>query len=407
MGEKIELSKIKELSASDYDYLVKLRRDLHAHPELGLNEFRTAELIEHELDSFGIDYKRIGKTGVLGIIRGTSASAKSLSVLLRADIDALPVQEQNDVPYRSQTDGVMHACGHDVHTASLLGAAKILSSLKNQFTGEIRLVFQPAEEIGKGAGDFISAGVLEGVSRVFGLHTAPDLPLGTVGVKPALNNAAVDQFKIHVKGKSSHVSAPQLGVDALYIASQIVVALQAIVTRRTSPVEPVIIGVGKLNAGTTYNALAESAELEGTTRTISNESRGFIKQQVTNVVQQITALYGGKVQIEWDEFCPVVYNDVAVTEEVKDVIDRVFGEGHTTRDRALSLGGDNFADFIQTVPGTYAYLGTSNEKKRGTLNPVHSVNFDVDEDSLIYGSALYASYALWFLSEGTYAGEKK
>ena len=399
--KKTDFTKIKALALSYVEYLLSVRRDLHAHPELGLNEFHTAELIECQLDSFKIPHERVGKTGVLGILKGNLPdSAEKKTILLRADIDALPIFEQNDIPYKSQTPGVMHACGHDVHTTSLLGAAKILSALKDSFAGEIRLVFQSAEEIGKGAGDFIAAGVLEGVDRAFGLHCAPDFPCGTVVTKPGLNNAAVDQFRIKVQGKSSHVSTPQLGIDALYIASQIVVSLQAIVTRRTSPVEPVIIGVGKMSAGTTYNALAETAELEGTTRTVSAESRAFVRAEVTKVVEQTATLYGGRAKIEWDEFCPVVFNHAGVTEEVKQIVEELLGKGHATDKRPLSLGGDNFADFIQTVPGMYAYLGTSNKDKEGTSFPIHNGHFNVDEDALIYGSALYASYALWFLNEG-------
>ncbi len=391
--KKNYLKKVYTFAQEQFDYMVKLRRDFHAHPELGLQEYRTASVIEHELDDMHISHKRIGSTGILGIIHGTSA-AKGKTILLRADIDALPLQEQNDILFRSQNDGIMHACGHDVHTASLLGAAKILSSMKKNFSGEIRLVFQPAEEIGRGAKEFLAAGVLEHVNRTFGLHSAPDLKVGIIGVKPGLNNASVDQFKINIKGKSSHVCAPHLGIDALYIASQIVVSLQGIVTRLSSPVEPIIIGVGKLNAGTAYNALAEHAALEGTTRTVSPQARSFVKEQVTKTAESISSLYGGTAQIEWNDFTPPLLNDAEVTHEVKELADELFGTGHTTDSREVSLSGDNFAEFNQTVPGAYAYIGTSNPQKEETQNPLHSVRFNVDEDCLLYGSSLYAAYAL-------------
>ena len=243
------------------DELIALRREFHRAPELGLHEYHTAARIERELDRCGIPHERVGETAVVGHLTGNGNG--SGLVVLRADIDALPIQETNDVPYRSQTPGMMHACGHDAHTTCLLGAAKVLSAHRADFGGEVRFLFQPAEEIGQGARPLIAAGMLDGAQRVFGLHTASDLPAGTVGVKPGANNAGVDHFIIRIHGKSAHVSTPQLGVDALYIASELVVALQSIVTRMTSPVEPVLIGVGKLNAGTAYNAVAEYAELEG------------------------------------------------------------------------------------------------------------------------------------------------
>ena len=252
------MNELREQVCAEKEYMISLRRDFHRHPELSLQERRTAGVIEQELERFEISHTRIGATGVLGILRGTQSG--SGVVALRADIDALPIQETNDVEYRSQTDGIMHACGHDAHTASLLGAAKVLSQNRDSFGGELRFLFQPAEETGKGAPDFINAGALDGAERILGLHSAPDLPLGTIGLTPGLNNAAVDHFRILVHGKAAHVSTPQLGADALYAASQIVVAIQGLVARRSSPVEPVLLGVGKFAAGTTYNAVAEYAD---------------------------------------------------------------------------------------------------------------------------------------------------
>ena len=386
---------VKEVEAVK-SYLIETRREFHQNPELSLKEFRTASRIEEELTKFGIKHSRVGETGVLGILKGDKPSDKVL--LLRADIDALPINEVGDVEYISKNPGVMHACGHDAHTTCLLAAAKILSKKKNEIAGEVRFVFQPAEEIGKGTQPFIEADVLEGVDRVFGLHCAPDLPIGTVGLTPKLNNAAVDHFTISVKGVSSHVSLPHKGVDALYVASEIVVAVQALRTRLNSPLEPMIIGIGKFNAGTTYNALAANAVLEGTTRTISKESRAKIKTEINRCVKNIAEIYGATATVEWEGFTGPVINDPEVCEEVAALVDETFGKGHVVKDREISLGGDNFADFIEEKKGAYAYLGTSSDKKPCTKLPLHSDSFDLDEEAMLKGTWLHVAYALWFLA---------
>ena len=386
---------VKEVEAVK-SYLIETRREFHQNPELSLKEFRTASRIEEELTKFGIKHSRVGETGVLGILKGDKPSDKVL--LLRADIDALPINEVGDVEYISKNPGVMHACGHDAHTTCLLAAAKILSEKKNEIAGEVRFVFQPAEEIGKGTQPFIEANVLEGVDRAFGLHCAPDLPLGTVGLTPKLNNAAVDHFTISVKGVSSHVSLPHKGVDALYVASEIVVAVQALRTRLNSPLEPMIIGIGKFNAGTTYNALAANAVLEGTTRTISKESRAKIKTEINRCVKNIAEIYGATATVEWEGFTGPVINDPEVCEEVAALVDETFGKGHVVKDREISLGGDNFADFIEEKKGAYAYLGTSSKTKPCTKLPLHSDSFDLDEEAMLKGTWLHVAYALWFLA---------
>lgn len=377
-------------------YLIETRREFHQNPELSLKEFRTASRIEEELTKFGIKHSRVGETGVLGILKGDKPSDKVL--LLRADIDALPINEVGAVEYISKNPGVMHACGHDAHTTCLLAAAKILSEKKSEIAVEVRFVFQPAEEIGKGTQPFIEANVLEGVDRVFGLHCAPDLPLGTVGLTPKLNNAAVDHFTISVKGVSSHVSLPHKGVDALYVASEIVVAVQALRTRLNSPLEPMIIGIGKFSAGTTYNALAANAVLEGTTRTISKESRAKIKTEINRCVKNIAEIYGATATVEWEGFTGPVINDPEVCEEVAALVDETFGKGHVVKDREISLGGDNFADFIEENKGAYAYLGTSSDTKPCTKLPLHSDSFDLDEEAMLKGTWLHVAYALWFLA---------
>ena len=347
------------------DELIALRREFHRAPELGLHEYHTAARIERELDRCGIPHERVGETAVVGHLTGNGNG--SGLVVLRADIDALPIQETNDVPYRSQTPGMMHACGHDAHTTCLLGAAKVLSAHRADFGGEVRYLFQPAEEIGQGARPLIAAGMLDGAQRVFGLHTASDLPAGTVGVKPGANNAGVDHFIIRIHGKSAHVSTPQL-----------VVALQSIVTRMTSPVEPVLIGVGKLNAGTAYNAVAETAVLEGTTRMFSPESRAHLRETINAAAAHISAV-------------PLT-NDAGVCVEVERVADALGIP--TTANRALSLSGDDFAEYLLQTKGAYAYLGTANPKKPHTCISNHRGDFDIDEETLPLGAALYAAYAL-------------
>lgn len=395
------MSKLGKQLQDKKEELIQIRRDFHRHPELSLQEFRTAQVIEEELEKVGISYRRIGATGVLGIIQGTGRG-KGV-VALRADIDGLPLVETSQAQYCSLTEGVMHACGHDAHTACLLIAAKVLAENRSCFGGEIRFIFQPAEEIGKGASDFIDEGVMEGVERILGLHLAPDLRIGTIGVTPGLNNAAVDHFRILVKGKATHVSTPQLGADALYAGCQIMTALQGLVSRRTSPVEPVIIGVGKFQAGTTYNAVPGAAELEGTTRTISEEMRMQVRRWVEETAAQISALSGAEAEVVWTGITPALINDIQASAEAKAVAESL--ADITTRgvkvitDRPISLGGDNFAEFQRVVPGCYAYLGTANPEVKNSLNSLHNGNFDLDEEALPLGAGLYAEYALWWLTK--------
>ena len=393
-------SKLSEEIKADHNYIVELRRDFHRHPEIAKEEFRTAERIEEELDKIGLSHKRVGETGVYAEITGTKKSDdKSKTIVLRADIDALPIQETHICEYTSQTPGRMHACGHDAHTAALLGAARILNNHKDLFSGTIRLTFPSGEEIGYGARIFVDKGFLDGADRTFGMHAASNLPAGKIAAVPGPNNASVDCVRISVKGYPAHVSTPQLGADAVYIASQIVISTQALVTRRTSPMDNVLVGIGTIKAGDTYNIVAQSAELEGTIRAFSPEVREKTKQMLKDISSQTAQMFGGTAEVEYKDFTSPLINDETASAEVQNTAARLFGQENVVKSRPASLGGDDFAEYILKVPGCYAYFGTGNPSKEGTTAAHHDSKFDIDEDALIQAVSLYTFYALDYLNQ--------
>lgn len=382
----------------NYTKAVELRRYFHSHPELPKEEFNTAKRIEEELDKLNIEHKRVGETGVYAEIIGTKDDKINKTIVLRADIDALPIEETNNCEYKSLNEGVMHACGHDAHTASLLVSAKILSENKNLFSGKIKLCFQQAEEIGYGARLFIDGGYLEGASRSFGIHVGSNIPVGSIVIMEGANNASVDWFRISIEGKASHVSTPELGCDAAYIISQIVVAVQSLVTRTTSPMENVLIGIGKINAGTGYNIVAENATAEGTIRVFSPEIRKSIKERLENLVYSISQIYGAKAHIEWKDFTSPLINDSIATKEAQIVARKLFEKDKIITSRKPSLGGDDMAEFINKVPGVYAFVGTRNEAIENTTVAHHNSNFDIDENGLKTSIKITTLYALEYLT---------
>jgi len=392
---QVEQNIYKELQ-TDHERVVGLRRYFHQNPEIAKEEFNTAKTIEAELDKLGIEHKRVGETGVYGEIKGTKAG-NGKTLVLRADIDALPIQETHLCEYTSKIPNRMHACGHDAHTASLLGAAKVLSNNKDKFSGTIKLCFQQGEEIGYGARIFVDNGWIDGSDRTFGIHAASNIPSGSIAIVPGPNNASVDWFKINIKGHPAHVSTPQLGVDAAYIASQIVVALQALITRRTSPMDNVLIGVGKITAGDAYNIVAQSADIEGTVRVFKPEIRKSVRLQMEKLASSIAESFGGTASFEWKDFTSPLINDQFSSEEVQLTAKKIFGQEKVITSREPSLGGDDFAEFILKVPGAYAYVGTGNPAKPETNLAHHDSKFDIDEDSLLVGAAIYTFYAIDFL----------
>ena len=389
---------VKPYVLAEKAYLTDLRRHFHAHPEVSLQEYETCKKIEGELDSMGIPHKRIGETGVYGWIDGKKAG-DGVTVALRADIDALAMEDLKEVPYHSQNAGVCHACGHDAHTATLLTAAKILKAKENEFSGQVRLFFQQAEEIGQGARQFVQAGLLDGVTRVFGAHVTSHLDSGKISLTAGPQNASCDYFKIQIHGKGAHVSTPQLGVDALYIASQIVVQLQTIVSRNTDPLETVVVGVGKLQAGTQYNIVAEHAVLEGTTRSFLPEVRKFTNDRVVRIAKETAALYGAEVEVEFLDFAAPLVNDAKAVEEVTAVTAEFLPREDIISDFQKALGADDFADYLAVTRGMYAFVGTRNSKDPHTAVAHHHGLFDVDEEALLISCNVYVDYALWVLNE--------
>lgn len=383
---------IKDYVIKERDYITSLRREFHKHPEVGLKEYETAKRIEDELDKLNIPHKRIGETGVLGIIKGGNSSNKVIAI--RADIDGLKVPDDKDVEYKSQNDGYHHACGHDAHTASLLGTAKILKEREKELNGEVRLFFQQAEEIGQGAKIFIKEGALDGVEEIIGAHVSSHLDVGKVSVTSGPISASCDYFKIVVKGRGGHVSTPHLSIDALYVASQIVVNLQSIVSRQTDPVDTVVVGVGVISGGTIYNAVAEEVVLEGTTRTFTLESRERTNKNVEKIAKNIGEIYGAEVTVEFKDYASPLINDERVTKEVEAIANSILGKENVITNHPKSLGADDFAEFLLEVPGTYINVGTRNSCNSNTSVEHHNHLFDIDEEGLLITTNIEVDYVL-------------
>ena len=389
---------IHPLIEQDKDYIISLRRCFHSHPELSMKEFETAKRFEKEVNASGILARGVGGTGVLGVLKGRKGPGRR--VVLRADTDALPIQDEKTVPYASQCPGVMHACGHDAHTAALLGAARALKKLEDSLSGEIGFVFQPGEEYGKGAVLFLQDGALEGADRSFGVHMQSNLPVGQVAMNLGAENASVDHFTIRIHGRSAHVSTPELGADALYAAAQIVTALQGLVGRLKSPTDPALIGVGVLRAGEGYNIMAREAVIEGTVRCFSEETRAMINGKIADTARGVAALYNTTAEIETESFTRALINDARVYAETAPLVEKVVGRGNLVV-KELSLGGDDMAEIMAVVPGVYAFVGSGSEAVPGSRLAHHTPGFDIDERCLTIAASLYVESALFWLKQRT------
>ncbi|AEB29004.1 putative amidohydrolase YhaA [Carnobacterium sp. 17-4] len=377
--------------------VIALRRYLHQHPEPSLKEYETIKFIKNQLDQLEIPYESVGETGAIGTIIGQKGPGKT--ILLRADIDALELEDAKDKPYKSLNEGLHHACGHDGHTSALLGAAKILKNHEADFAGTIKLAFQQAEEIGAGARQFVSGGFVHNVDQFFGIHVDSSIETGKIVSTAGPTNASCDIFKIKVTGESGHAARPDLGRDALLTAAAITVELQSIVAREVSPLDNVVVAVGVLNAGTRYNIIANEASLEGTVRTFSHTTRQFVLEAVERVARDVATAHRTTIEFEnYDAAAPLINHQTAASRAARVGAD-IVGAENVIQNNPKSLGADDFADFLAVAEGVYARVGTKDPTNPDTWYGHHHENFDIDERGLAIATELHVNYALDFLND--------
>ena len=389
------MHQLRAAAESLAEQLTADRRHLHMHPELGFKEHETSRYIQQRLGEIGVPFTAgIAQTGVLGVLEGRKLGK---TVLLRADIDALPIEELSEVPYKSRNPGVMHACGHDAHTAVLLGAAQLLKEQK--FDGTVKLVFQPCEERAPGGAiKMIEQGVMDDpkVEAAFGLHVTPQLEVGQLGYRVGPASAASDRFKISVIGKGGHAARPNSCVDAVVVGAHIVVAMQTLISRETSPIQPAVVTVGSIHAGNAHNVIPGEAIIQGTVRTYDPELRQRMSERLRELVEGIARAMRAEAKVEYTFGYPPLVNDPAMTELARAAGAEIVGKQNLV-DPEQALGGEDMAYFLQKAPGCFFRLGTGN-RARGITYGNHHARFDVDEAALPIGAAAMAATALRFLA---------
>ena len=331
--------------------IIKIRRDIHKHPELSFQEFRTAKLVSDSLKKFGLEVdENIGKTGVVGILKGARPGK---TIAFRADMDALPIQETSDLSYKSVNDGVMHACGHDAHTAMLLVAAEILSKNIEKISGKIKFIFQPAEEGFGGAKFMIDDGALEGVEEIYGLHVWNYQESGTIGLKSGPVMAAADKFEIIINGIGGHGAAPQGTVDCVVVSSYLIQSLQTIVSRNTNPIDSTAITIGQINGGYNFNIIADKVILKGTARSYTEENRLMIKKRLQEIINGTESMFNAKIELIYEDGYPPVINDIATTKKLSRIANKIVGNKLISP--YLSMGGEDFSYFAQKSPRMFLF----------------------------------------------------
>lgn len=377
----VKLLELEELIQEAGKWAVHLRQDFHRWPELGNEEHRTAERIVTELEKLGIETKRMLATGV---VAGLEKKKGKKTVAIRADMDALPIHETLKLPFSSERNGVMHACGHDVHTAVLLGTARVLSKIQNEINGNVKFIFQPAEETTGGAKRMIRKGCLEPkTDYILGLHVKPDLPAGTIGIKYGKVHASSDMFRIIVKGKTSHGAYPEMGIDSITATAQIVSGIQSIVARNISPLNSGVITIGSIHGGTAVNLIADSVVLEGTVRSLDHGSREFLRERLKEMAQWTAKAYGAKAEVRYKKGYPILTNDNLIVEVIKNVAICETAVEKVVELKDPTMGVEDFAYFLEKVPGAFFFLGSGYKGREN--EGIHSGGFEVDEKCIAVG----------------------
>jgi len=386
---------LKEKVAGMKDWLVEIRRTIHMHPELGFEEIETSRLVSEWLERFGFQVKRgLAKTGVVGLLEGREPGR---TVAIRADMDALPLEEANQVPYVSKVKGKMHACGHDAHVAILLGVAKFYSSMRDRVKGNIKWIFQPAEEGGGGGRVMVEEGVLENpkVDAIFGAHVFPFLPIGKVGIYEREGLAAADRFTIKIIGKGGHAASPHVTKDPILATGHLITQIHSIVSRNINPLESAVVTIGKVSGGTAFNIIPDEVELMGTVRSLNPQVREELKLRIEQVVQGIVHSFGMAYRFEFEYGYPVLINDP----EMSKLVASACSKGIVKENIEVlkpSMGAEDFAYYLERCPGSYFRLGCRNEEK-GIIHPYHSSLFDIDEEVLPFGVEMFVRVIDQFL----------
>jgi amidohydrolase len=397
-AQSVDLTRIRLEIRNLQSSLVKWRRKLHQKPELGFQEHITAQFIQQKLEEWQIPHQtEIAKTGIVATIKSNSPG-KILAI--RADMDALPIQEANEVPYRSQHDGKMHACGHDGHTAIALGTAYYLAQHRDNWAGTVKIIFQPAEEGPGGAKPMIEEGVLHNpdVDAIIGLHLWNNLPLGTIGVRSGALMAAVECFRCQILGQGGHGAMPHQTVDSIVVASQIVNALQTIVSRNVNPLDAAVVTIGEFHAGTALNVIADTANLSGTIRYFDSKLEKLISQRLEAIISSICQMHGADYKLDHWQLYPPTINDSAIAELVASVAAEVVETPIGVVPECQTMGGEDMSFFLQQVPGCYFFLGSANPEQ-GLAYPHHHPRFDFDETALGMGVEIFIRCVEQFLGK--------